>query len=93
MNRTVLALIEAEFRRYRILGERAFSQLEGGQLVDGSQHASSIATIVWHVAGNLESRFPQCARGTLALPGARSLSRWADRVSGQVVPRAGLGVS
>lgn len=57
MNRTVLALIEAEYRRYRILVERAFSQLEGEQLVAGSEHANSIATIVWHIAGNLESRF------------------------------------
>ncbi|MDE2828197.1 MAG: DUF1572 family protein [Bacteroidota bacterium] len=59
MNRTVLALIEAENRRYKILGERAFSQLDGEQLVAGSEHASSIATIVWHVAGNLESRFTE----------------------------------
>ncbi len=57
MNRTVVALIEAEYQRYRILGERAFGQLDAEQLVAGSEHAISIATIVWHVAGNLESRF------------------------------------
>lgn len=57
MNRTVLALIEAEYQRYRILGERAFGQLNAEQLATGSEHASSISTIVWHVAGNLESRF------------------------------------
>ncbi len=57
MSRTVVALIEAEYRRYKILGERAFGQLDGEQLTAGSEHASSIATIVWHVAGNLESRF------------------------------------
>lgn len=57
MNRTVLALIEAEYRRYKLLGERAFSQLDAEHLVAGSEHAISIATIVWHVAGNLESRF------------------------------------
>lgn len=57
MNRTALALVEAEYQRYRILGERAFGQLEAEQLVAGSEHAISIATIVWHVAGNLESRF------------------------------------
>ena len=57
MSRTVVALIEAEYRRYKILGERAFRQLDAEQLVAGSEHASSIATIVWHVAGNLESRF------------------------------------
>ena len=57
MNRTVLALIEAEYQRYKILGERAFSQLNAEHLIAGSDHAISIATIVWHVAGNLESRF------------------------------------
>ncbi|MCZ0935419.1 MAG: DUF1572 family protein [Gemmatimonadetes bacterium] len=57
MNRTVLALIEAEYQRYKILGERAFGQLDAEHLVAGSEHAISIATIVWHVAGNLESRF------------------------------------
>lgn len=57
MSRTVVALIEAEYRRYKILGERAFRQLDAEQLVAGSEHAISIATIVWHVAGNLESRF------------------------------------
>jgi len=57
MNRTILALIEAEYRRYKLLGERAFSQLDAEHLVAGSEHAISIATIVWHVAGNLESRF------------------------------------
>ena len=57
MNRTVVALIEAEYQRYRILGERAFRQLDAEDFVAGSEHAISIATIVWHVAGNLESRF------------------------------------
>ena len=57
MNRTVLALIEAEYQRYKILGERAFGQLDAEHLVAGSEYAISIATIVWHVAGNLESRF------------------------------------
>ena len=57
MTRTVLALIEAEYQRYKILGERAFGQLYADQLVAGSEHAISITTIVWHVAGNLESRF------------------------------------
>ncbi len=57
MDRTVVALIEAEYRRHKILGERAFAQLDAAGLAAGSEHASSIATIVWHVAGNLESRF------------------------------------
>lgn len=57
MTRTALVLIEAEYQRYKLLGERAFRQLDAEHLVAGSEHAISIATIVWHVAGNLESRF------------------------------------
>ena len=57
MNRTVLELVEAEYRRYRLLGERAMYQLEPGERLERSGQGNSIATIVWHVAGNLESRF------------------------------------
>lgn len=74
MNRTALAFIEAEYRRYKILGERAFNQLDAPRLVAGSEHASSIATIVWHVAGNLESRFTDF----LATDGEKP---WRDRES------------
>lgn len=56
--RDVIAAIEAEYRRYRALGEGAMEQLNGGELCTRpSAQSLSIATIVWHVAGNLESRF------------------------------------
>ncbi len=57
LNRTLLTLVEAEYGRYRILGERAMRQLRPGELLERSGKGNSIATIVWHVAGNLESRF------------------------------------
>lgn len=57
MDRTVIQLIEAEYHRYRVLAECALGQLEPAQLLTGSGHDNSIATIVWHIAGNLESRF------------------------------------
>ena len=55
--RPVIASIEGEFRRYKRLAEEAISQLEESQLADTAGASNSIATIVWHVAGNLRSRF------------------------------------
>jgi len=56
--RDLIGAIEGEFRRYRALGEGTMRQLNGGQLCTRvSAHSNSVATIVWHVSGNLESRF------------------------------------
>ena len=55
--RAVIASIEGEFRRYKKLAEDAISQLDESQLADSAGASNSIATIVWHVAGNLHSRF------------------------------------
>lgn len=56
--RTVLSSIESEMRRYQRLGEESLRQLDAEALVrrppgDGN----SVAAIVWHIAGNLRSRF------------------------------------
>jgi hypothetical protein len=56
--RHVVAAIEGEYRRYKSLGEGTFSQLRPRDLVvQPTPESLSIATIVWHVSGNLESRF------------------------------------
>ena len=56
--RDTIASIEGEYRRYKALGERALEQLDDRQLVTVPPGAgNSIATIVWHVSGNLKSRF------------------------------------
>jgi hypothetical protein len=56
--RDVIEAIEGEYRRYRSLGERTMDQLNGGELsTRPSEESLSIATIAWHVSGNLESRF------------------------------------
>lgn len=55
--RTRVALFEAEYGRYRNMGRGAIEQLESRELVSRSGSGNSAATIVWHVAGNLESRF------------------------------------
>lgn len=54
----IIESIRAEYLRYKALAEGAIAQLRDEQL---SQAASgtdnSIATICWHVSGNLQSRF------------------------------------
>jgi len=50
--------IEAEFRRYKALGEKAIAQLDGAALSAAPPGGgNSIATICWHVSGNFRSRF------------------------------------
>lgn len=56
--RPIMASLEAEYRRYRGLAERTFDQLDDELLVrKPSPESNSVATLVWHVSGNLESRF------------------------------------
>jgi hypothetical protein len=50
--------IADEFTRYKALGEAAIAQLDDDEVgLIGSGGGNSIVTIVWHLAGNLESRF------------------------------------
>lgn len=55
---SIVASVAAEFRRYKALAEGAFGQLTDEQLTAAAPgDGNSIATICWHVAGNLRSRF------------------------------------
>ena len=57
-SRHMVAAIETEYRRYKSLGEGTMSQLADEQLLwQPTPESLSIAMIVWHVSGNLESRF------------------------------------
>lgn len=48
----------AEYRRYKALAEAAIAQLEELELSQpGPNGGNSIAALVWHVSGNLASRF------------------------------------
>ena len=50
--------IADEYARYKALGEAAIAQLGDDELtLVGSDGGNSIIAIVWHLAGNLESRF------------------------------------
>jgi hypothetical protein len=56
--REILGSIEQEYRRYKKLAEGAFLQATDTELVRApSADGNSIAMIVWHISGNLKSRF------------------------------------
>lgn len=58
MSRNVVASVEGEYRRYKALAEGAMDQLTAGELCrEGPGGGNSIATLVWHLSGNLTSRF------------------------------------
>lgn len=77
---SVVDSIEAEYRRYRKLGEDAFAQLSDEQLaVAGSDTDNSVATVAWHIAGNLRSRFTDFLESDGEKP-------WRDRES-EFLPR------
>ena len=79
MTTPLVASIEAEYRRYKTLGERAIDQLTDSQLADATGTSNSIATIVWHLAGNLKSRFTDFLTSDGEKP-------WRDRDS-EFLPR------
>jgi uncharacterized damage-inducible protein DinB len=54
----IVASIQAEYLRYKALGEQAIAQLDGAALsAPPAGGGNSIATICWHLSGNLRSRF------------------------------------
>ena len=56
--RTVLSSLESEYRRYQRLGDESIRQLDAEALVrQPPGDGNSVAALVWHVAGNLRSRF------------------------------------
>jgi Protein of unknown function (DUF1572) len=55
---TLIDSIRAEYRRYKALAEAALEQVpEPALSQQGPSGGNSLATICWHVSGNLESRF------------------------------------
>ena len=60
MARAIVGSIAAEFRRYKALGDSALAQLEDGELAlpgPPGGNGNSAVVLVWHVGGNLASRF------------------------------------
>jgi uncharacterized damage-inducible protein DinB len=85
--RQIVGSIEAEFRRYKSLGEGAMEQLSDEQLSQAlSSGGNSVATLVWHISGNLASRFTEFLQSDGEKP-------WRDRDAEflqRSVSRAGL---
>lgn len=56
--RDIIASIEGEFRRYKKLGDESFAQIHDEELIQsGPGGGNSVAVLVWHLSGNLKSRF------------------------------------
>jgi hypothetical protein len=58
----ILESIESEFRRYKRLAEGAIAQLDETDLGRSEGTGNSIAVLVWHISGNLKSRFTEFLR-------------------------------
>lgn len=79
-SRAIVSSIESEYRRYKALGDSAMAQLPDAELgTAGPGGGSSVAIIVWHVAGNFASRFTDF----LTSDGEKA---WRDR-DGEFEPR------
>ena len=56
--RDLITSIEGEFRRYKKLGDATIAQLRDDELMQSAPGGgNSIVVLVWHLAGNLKSRF------------------------------------
>jgi hypothetical protein len=56
--RAILSSIEGEWRRYKVLADRALQQVRDSELSQpGPGEGNPIAVIVAHITGNLKSRF------------------------------------
>ena len=56
--RDIVKSIEEEYVRYKKLGEGALAQVADADLSkEPPGNGNSLAALVWHISGNLESRF------------------------------------
>jgi len=87
--RTVIESIEAEYRRYKKLGEGAIAQLTPAQLCQvPTRSENSVAMIVWHMSGNFKSRFTDFLTSDGEKPDRNRESEFAPRnVSGEELMR------
>jgi uncharacterized damage-inducible protein DinB len=79
--------ISAEYRRYKALAEAALEQVPEASLSQqGPSGGNSLATICWHVAGNLQSRFTDF----LTSDGEKSWRQREEEFAARRVSRAEL---
>jgi uncharacterized damage-inducible protein DinB len=56
--REVITSMEGEYRKYKTLAELAMGQLREAELAQSpASGGNSVVNLVWHLAGNLKSRF------------------------------------
>jgi hypothetical protein len=83
----IIQSVESEYRRYQALAEGALAQVPDGALCEaGPGEGNSLATIGWHMANNLESRFTEF----LTSDGEKPWRDREDELSPRVVTRAEL---
>jgi GNAT superfamily N-acetyltransferase len=83
--RDIVASIEAEYQRYKALAEGAIAQLDDAQLsATDSSVGNSITVLVWHIAGNLRSRFTDF----LTSDGEKPWRQRDEEFVARAVPRA-----
>ena len=71
--------IEAEFRRYKSLAEKAFEQLADDELHVRWNGGNSIAILIQHIGGNLKSRFADFLSSDGEKPWRDRESEFGDR--------------
>jgi uncharacterized damage-inducible protein DinB len=75
MSRALVESIEAEYRRYKAIGEGALAQVTDDEICRIiSDTDNAIVAIVWHLSGNLASRFED-------FRGSDGEKPWRDRES------------
>lgn len=76
----MLTSITGEFERYRTVGRRAMDQLTSDELCEpGPGGTPAISTIVWHITGNLTSRFTDFLESDGEKPGRNRPSEFEPR--------------
>jgi uncharacterized damage-inducible protein DinB len=84
---TLIGSITGEYRRYKALAEAALEQVPEAALSQpGPSGGNSLATICWHVAGNLQSRFTDF----LTSDGEKSWRQREEEFAVRTVTRADL---
>ena len=82
----MISSVITEYRRYKALGEGAIGQVQDADLTRAVDESNSIAVIVWHISGNLRSRFTDFRTADGEKPWRNRDEEFLERV----VPRAEL---
>lgn len=80
----VVDSIREEYRRYKAMAEKVFAQLDPEQLSRQPKgEGNSIATLVWHISGNLKSRFTDFLHSDGEKPWRKREEEFSPRAGGK----------